>query len=156
MYRHTYAVSHVMHFWMLHVCLSIVVMTVCSILLPSVIDDIPDQMVTTGFNVTFNCNAEGSDDISYRWNRTFPETMAERGFDDSMPDVPGRVFGETTATLTIRNVGVEDEGEYTCFVSVSGTRVGTRTANLTTQGEYQYSGVTTGNNTVLIRIVHNI
>ena len=107
------------------------------ILLPSVIDDIPDQLVTTGLNVTFNCSAEGSDAISYRWNRTFPETMAERGFDDSMPDVPGRVFGETTATLTIYNVGVEDEGEYTCFVSVSDTRVGTRTASLTTRGEYQ-------------------
>ena len=117
------------------VCLSIVVMTVCGILLPSVIDDIPDQFVTTGLNVTFNCNAEGSDDISYRWNRIFSETMVERGFDDSTPD--RRVFGETTATLTILNVGGEDEGEYTCFVSVSGTRVGTRTASLTTRGEYQ-------------------
>ena len=108
------------------------------------IDDIPDQLVTTGFNVTFNCNAEGSDHISYRWNRTFSETMVERGFDDS---VSGRVFGESTATLTILNVGVEDEGEYACFVSVSGTRVGTRTASLTTQGEYQCSssGMTTSN-----------
>ena len=103
------------------------------ILLPSVIDDIPDQLVTTGFNVTFNCNAEGSDDISYRWNRIFSETGVERGFDDSMSG--RRVFGETTATLTILNVGVEDEGEYACFVSVNDTRVGTRTANLTTQGE---------------------
>ena len=108
------------------------------------IDDIPDQLVTTGFNVTFNCNAEGSDHISYRWNRTFPETMVERGFDDT---VPGRVFGESTATLTILNVGVEDEGEYACFVSVSGTRVGTRTASLTTQSEYQCSGMTTSNST---------
>ena len=59
--------------------------------------------------------------------------MVERGFDDSVPG--RRVFGETTATLTILNVGVEDEGEYACFVSVSGTRVGTRTASLITQGE---------------------
>ena len=115
------------------------------VLLPSVIDNIPDQLVTTGFNVTFNCNAEGSDNISYRWNRIFSETMVERGFDDSMPG--RRVFGESTATLTILNVGVEDEGEYACFVSVSGTRVGTRTASLTTQGEYQCSGMTTSNNT---------
>ena len=98
------------------------------------IDDIPDQLVTTGFNVTFNCNAEGSDDISYRWNRIYFETMAERGFSTI---IPGRVFGETTATLTIRTVGVDDEGEYACFVNVSGTRVGTRTASLTTRGEYQ-------------------
>ena len=104
------------------------------ILLPSVIDDIPDQTVTTGLNVTFNCSADGSDDISYRWNRIFPETMVERGFSI---DVPGRVFGENTATLMILNVGEEDEGEYACFVNVSGSRVGTRTASLTTQGEYQ-------------------
>ena len=70
--------------------------------------------------------------------------MVERGFDDA---VPGRVFGESTATLTILNVGVEDEGEYTCFVNVNDTHVGTRTASLTTQGEYQCSGMTTGNNT---------
>ena len=105
------------------------------ILLHSVIDDIPDQLVTTGLNVTFNCNAEGSDDISYRWNRIFPETMKERNFSTV---VPGRVLGESTATLTILNVGKEDVGEYACFVSVSGTRVGTRTANLTTRGEYQW------------------
>ena len=98
------------------------------------IDDIPDQLVTIGLNVTFNCSAEGSDDISYRWNRIFPETMVERGFSI---DVPGRVFGENTATLMILNVGEEDEGEYACFVNVSGSRVGTRTASLTTQGEYQ-------------------
>ena len=70
--------------------------------------------------------------------------MVERGFST---DVPGRVFGETTANLTILNVGVEDEGEYACFVNVNGTRIGTRTANLTTQGEYQCSGMTTSNNT---------
>ena len=110
------------------------------------IDDIPDQTVTIGLNITFNCSAEGSDAISYRWNRIFSGSMVERGFDDT---VPGRVFGETTATLTILNVGVEDEGEYTCFVNVSGTRVGTRTASLTTQGEYQCSssGMTTSNST---------
>ena len=99
------------------------------------IGDIPDQLVTTGFNVTFNCNAEGSDDVSYRWNRIYSETMVERGFSTI---IPGRVFGETTATLTIRNVGVDDEGEYACFVNVGGTHVGTRTASLTTQSEYQH------------------
>ena len=114
------------------------------ILLPSVIDDIPDQLVTTGLDVTFNCNAEGSDDISYRSNRIFPETGVEKGFSTI---IPGRVFGETTANLTILNVGVEDEGEYACFVSVSGTHIGTRTANLTTQGKYQCSGMTTSINT---------
>ena len=99
------------------------------------IDDIPDQTVTTGLSVTFNCSAEGSPAISYRWRRTELGSLVERGFDDV---IPNRVSGETTPTLTILNVGLDDEGEYTCFVSVSGTLVGTRTANLATQGEYQW------------------
>ena len=101
--------------------------------LSSVIDNIQDQTVTTGLNVTFNCSAEGSPAISYQWRRTELGSLLERGFEDV-----DRVLGQTTATLTILNVGVDDEGEYTCFVSVSGTLVGTRTANLTTQGEYQW------------------
>ena len=100
----------------------------------SVIDDIPDQTVTTGLSVTFNCSAEGSPAISYRWRRTELGSLVERPFEDV-----DRVSGETTSALTIFNVGVLDEGEYTCFVSVSGTLVGTRTANLTTQGEYQWN-----------------
>ena len=96
------------------------------------IDDIPDQTVTIGLNITFICSAERSEGISYQWNRIFSGSMVERGFSTI---IPGRVFGETTATLTIRNVGVDDEGEYACFVNVNDTRVGTRTANLTTQGE---------------------
>ena len=99
------------------------------------IDDIPDQTVTTGLSVTFNCSAEGSPAISYRWRRTELGSLVERPFDDV---IPNRVSGETTSALTILNVGVLDEGEYTCFVRVSGTLVGTRTASLTTQGEYQW------------------
>ena len=102
--------------------------------LPSVIDDIPDQTVTTGLSVTFNCSADGSPAISYRWNRTERGSMVERGFVDV-----DCVSGENTSSLTIYNVGVMDEGEYTCFVSVSGSLVGTRTASLTTQGEYQWN-----------------
>ena len=104
--------------------------------LPSVIDNIPDQTVTTGLSVTFNCSAEGSPAISYRWRRTELGSLVERPFDDV---IPNRVSGETTSALTILNVGVLDEGEYTCFVRVSGTLVGTRTASLTTQGEYQWN-----------------
>ena len=98
------------------------------------IDDIPDQTVTTGLSVTFNCSADGSPAITYRWRRTEFGSLVERPFEDV-----DRVSEVTTSSLTILNVGVLDEGEYTCFVSVSGTRVGTRTANLTTQGEYQWN-----------------
>ena len=104
------------------------------ILFFSEIDDIPDQTVTRGLNVTFNCNAEGSPAISYRWSRTEPGSLVESDFNDLFHS---RVSGETTPTLTIISANVDDEGEYTCFVSVSGTLVGTRTANLTTRGEYQ-------------------
>ena len=98
------------------------------------IDDIPDQTVTTGLSVTFNCSAEGSSAISYQWRRTELGSLVERPFEDV-----DRVSEVTTSTLTIFNVGVLDQGEYTCFVSVSGTPVGTRTASLTTQGEYQWN-----------------
>ena len=104
------------------------------ILFSSVIDDIPDQTVTRGLNVTFNCNAEGSPAISYHWNRTKLGSLVENDFDDLFHS---RVSGEISPTLTIINVGVDDEGEYTCFVSVNGTLVGTRTASLTTRGECQ-------------------
>ena len=46
-----------------------------------------------------------------------------------------RVSGENTSTLAIIDVGVWDEGSYTCFVSINGTNTGDRTANLSTQGE---------------------
>ena len=57
--------------------------------------------------------------------------MVDRGFDKVFP---GRVFGETTATLKILDVSVEDEGEYACFTN----GVATRLFCLTTQGEYQW------------------
>ena len=134
MYLHTYTCSHVIG--TSGCCVpKYCGCDVCGIVFPSVIDDTPDQLVTTGLNVTFNCIAEGSDDISYRWNRTEPGSLVERPFNTVFTS---RVFGEATPTLTILNVGVEDQGEYTCFVSVSDTLVGTRTACLTTRGEYQW------------------
>ena len=69
----------------------------------------------------------------YRWNGTVFDTngvLVEIGFFDE-----SRVSGENTSTLTVIDVGVRDEGSYTCFVSINGTNTGGRTANLSTQGE---------------------
>ena len=45
-----------------------------------------------------------------------------------------RVTVEDSSTLTIVDVGVSDEGHYTCFVSFNGTDAGESTAILSTRG----------------------
>ena len=69
----------------------------------------------------------------YHWNRTVLDTngaLVEVGFFNV-----SRVSGENMSTLTVIDVGVRDEGSYTCFVSINRTIAGDRTANLSTQGE---------------------
>ena len=97
------------------------------------ISDIADHTVTLGTNVTFTCGATGPGDIMYRWNKTVFDrngVLMEIGFFNE-----SRVSGENMSTLAIIDVGVWDEGSYTCFVSINGTNTGDRTANLSTQGE---------------------
>jgi len=100
--------------------------------LPSEISDIPDRTVTLGRNTTFTCSATGPGDIFYRWNRTVFDrngVLLEIGFyNDS------RVTVEDSSTLTVVDVGVSDEGHYTCFVSFNGTDAGESTAILSTRG----------------------
>ena len=89
--------------------------------------------MTLGTNTTFSCSAVGPGDILYHWNRTNVGTngaLVDIGFYNI-----SRVSGEDTPTLTISNVGVRDEGSYTCFASINGTSVGHSTAALDTQGE---------------------
>ena len=97
------------------------------------ISDIADRTVTRGTNATFTCSATGPGDIMYHWNRTVFDrngVLVEIGFVNE-----SRISGENTSTLTVIDVGVRDEGSYTCFVSINGTSAGYRTANLSTQGE---------------------
>ena len=97
------------------------------------INDIPDRTVILGSNVTFTCNAVGPGDIFYHWNRTVFDAsgvLIETGFYNE-----SRVSGEDTSTLIIIDVGVRDEGRYTCFVSINGTTRGDSTATLSTQGK---------------------
>ena len=99
----------------------------------SEISDIPDRTVILGTNATFTCNAVGPGDISYHWNRTVFDVngaLMEIGFYNE-----SRVSGEDTSTLMIVDVGVRDEGHYTCFINVNGTTRGDSTAILSTQGE---------------------
>ena len=97
------------------------------------ISDIPDRTVILGTNATFTCNAVGPGDIFYHWNRTVFDAngaLMEIGFYNE-----SRVSGEDTSTLMIIDVGVRDEGHYTCFISINGTTRGDSTAILDTQGE---------------------
>ena len=69
----------------------------------------------------------------YHWNRTVFDrngALVEIGFYDE-----SRVSGENMSTLTVIDVGVRDEGRYTCFVSINRTNTGGSTAILSTQGE---------------------
>ena len=94
---------------------------------------IPDRTVMLATNVTFACNAVGPGDIFYHWNRTVFDAngaLMEIGFYNE-----SRVSGEDTSTLMIIDVGVKDEGRYTCFISINGTTRGDSTAILSTQGE---------------------
>ena len=63
--------------------------------------------VTQGQNASFYCNASGSGNVSYSWNR-------EGDFANS---TVSRWIGEDTSLLTIMNVGIADEGVYVCTVS---------------------------------------
>ena len=69
----------------------------------------------------------------YHWNRT------NFGTNGALVDIGfyniSHVNGEDKPTLMISNVGVRDEGSYTCFVSIIGTSVGDRNAALDTRGE---------------------
>ena len=89
--------------------------------------------MTLGTNTAFSCSAAGPGDILYHWNRT------EIGANGALVEIGfynvSRVSGEDTPTLMISNVGVRDEGSYTCFVSINGSSVGDITAVLDTRGE---------------------
>ena len=114
-------------------CSDIAYISVACSLLPSEISDIPDRTVTLGRNTTFTCSATGPGDIFYRWNRTVFDrngVLLEIGFYNE-----SRVTGEDISTLTVVDVGVMDEGHYTCFVSINGTNAGGKTAILSTRGE---------------------
>ena len=98
------------------------------------IGTILDRTMTLATSTTFNCSAVGPGDILYRWNRTESGAngvLVEIGFYNV-----SRVSGEDTPTLMISNVGVRDEGSYTCFVSANGSSVGDITAVLDTRGDH--------------------
>ena len=92
------------------------------------IEDInpPSQTVGYGVNASFNCMASGSSDLAYSW-----ETDVLFVGNDSR-----RLIGTDTPTLVITNVGPDDDGTYRCTVSVSGMEIGSREAELVTEGSF--------------------
>ena len=63
------------------------------------------QDVLPGTAITFMVEATGSD-LTYQWQKN-----GENLSDD------GKYSGTLTATLTVRNVMEEDEGNFTCVVT---------------------------------------
>ena len=63
-----------------------------------------DELVNVSDNVTFTCEASGSQPITYKWSYNSNYIM----------DDPGHIEGANTDTLMIINVLVTDWGMYSC------------------------------------------
>ena len=63
-----------------------------------------DQTSNIGSNVSFTCEASGSQSIGYKWWHNNNELVND----------PGHIEGSNTSMLMIINVTVTDWGIYTC------------------------------------------
>ena len=72
-----------------------------------------DTFSLVGGVASFTCRARGFHTPSYRWTRT----------GDTLPDSSNITSTLNGSTLTISPVMLEDHGEYSCTVSVSGEMV---------------------------------
>jgi len=65
-----------------------------------------EQTITSGDTASFTVEALGAGSLSYQWKK-----------DGSNIWDGGSISGASTATLTIANVKLSDEGQYSCYVS---------------------------------------
>ena len=83
-----------------------------------IIEPIPDQNITVGLNVTFNCIATGFG-LSYMWDIPFFNSGA------------ATVIGRNTQTITLYPVTNNINGKYTCTVTdFTGTNTTSNRAQL--------------------------
>ncbi len=85
--------------------------------------------VPSANTATINCAVIGapSSGVTYQWLEAFSSTDRALIDDDTVERVPST----TLRTLTITNVGVQDEDMYACVVSVDGIEVGSDISDLT-------------------------
>ena len=86
------------------------------------------QRVPSANTATINCAVIGapSSGVTYQWLEALSSVVHVSIDDDTVERVPST----TSSTLTITNVGVQDEHMYACVVSVDGTEVGSGISNL--------------------------
>ena len=66
--------------------------------------------VTEGSDVVLRCRAAGDGTLNYQWRRV-------------SGSLPGNARGRKTSTLSIRNITVNDRGQYYCEVDNGGDSV---------------------------------
>ena len=70
--------------------------------------------VLVGTNVALICKASGADNLKYQWMRIGEKT------------IPSRAIAVDKSSLIIRNIMVDDSGEYQCVVSSGNVSVTSR------------------------------
>ena len=88
------------------------------------------QIVPSANTAIINCTVTGapsSSGVTYQWLEALSSVVHVSIDNDTVERVPST----TSSTLTITNVGVQDEHMYACVVSVDGTEVGSDISNLT-------------------------
>ena len=87
------------------------------------------QIVPSANTAIINCTITGapSSGVTYQWLEALSSVVHVSIDNDTVERVPST----TSSTLTITNVGVQDEHMYACVVSVDGTEVGSDISNLT-------------------------
>ena len=78
--------------------------------------------VAEGSNVHLRCEATGKGSLNYQWKRV-------------SESLPSNARGRKTSTLTVRNIAVNDSGQYYCEVDNGGDSVSSMRVQVTVRSE---------------------
>ena len=78
--------------------------------------------VAEGSHVQLRCEATGNGTLNYQWRRV-------------SESLPGNARDRKTSTLAIRNIAVNDSGQYYCEVENGGDSVSSRRVQVTVRSE---------------------